>query len=125
MNRHLISIALGTLALAAAPLAFAQSTTTPPAEPQQEAAPAQQATAPQEAPAPQADAAPKQISWSQLDTDGDGKLSKEEAAPVDSLSQAFDSADADKDGALTADEYKAYLGTRQQSPEPATPPEAE
>ena len=41
--------------------------------------------------------------------DKDGKLTKTEAAALDSLTQVFDKADADKDGALTPDEYKAYL----------------
>lgn len=51
----------------------------------------------------------KKVSWSQLDGDKDGKLTKTEAAAVQSLSKVFDQADANKDGALTADEYKAYL----------------
>lgn len=51
----------------------------------------------------------KKITWSELDGDKDGALSKSEVAPVDSLSKAFDVADADKDGTLTADEYKAYV----------------
>ena len=49
------------------------------------------------------------VTWSDLDGDKDGKLTKTEAAALDSLTQVFDKADADKDGALTPDEYKAYL----------------
>ena len=53
--------------------------------------------------------ASKALRWSDLDKDKDGKLSKTEAKPVKSLSEVFDQADADADGALTGDEYKAYL----------------
>jgi hypothetical protein len=144
MNRQLLSLALAAASLSAAPLAFAQDAhasdsarehastqameqhmgtqdaaqTTPatpatPADPQQET-PATPAT-------PADPAGPKKVSWSELDGDHDGKLSKAEAAPVDALAQAFDTADADKDGALTADEYKAYLAARQDSPSPSTP----
>lgn len=55
--------------------------------------------------------APRRITWSDLDADKDGKLTKSEAAPVQALTQVFDTADADKDGALTPDEYKAYLAS--------------
>ena len=54
----------------------------------------------------------RKVTWSDLDADKDGKLSKTEVAPIDSLSQSFDAADSDKDGALTTDEYKAYLAAR-------------
>jgi hypothetical protein len=85
-----------------------------PADPQQDtsAVPATPAT-----PAEPAQPANK-VTWSELDADHDGALSKTEAAPVDSLSAAFDSADSDKDGSLTADEYKAYRTTNQESPTP-------
>jgi hypothetical protein len=59
-------------------------------------------------------ASAKRVNWSQLDSDKDGKLSKAEAAPVKGLSKVFDQADANKDGALTADEYKAYLAAHVQ-----------
>jgi hypothetical protein len=49
------------------------------------------------------------VSWSALDTDGDGALSTAEAASVKSLSDVFAKADANADGKLTTDEYKAYL----------------
>ena len=83
-----------------------------PADPQQQtpAVPATPAT-----PAEPAQPANK-VTWSELDADHDGALSKTEAEPVDSLSAAFDDADADKDGSLTADEYKAYRTTNQESP---------
>lgn len=146
MTRHLLSLAIAAASLAAAPLAFAQDahasasaqehastqameqhmgTQDPqatPATPATPADPQQQVPATPATPATPADpAGPKKISWSDLDADHDGKLSKTEAAPVDSLSQAFDTADTDKDGALTADEYKAYLANRQDSPTSPNP----
>jgi hypothetical protein len=116
MNRNYLSLGLAAAAMLAAPLAFAQDATT--GDQQQTPPPTTQSTMGDQAPATDA----KQISWSELDADKDGALSKTEAAPVDSLSQAFDSADTDKDGSLTADEYKAYLATRQQDPAPGTQP---
>jgi len=38
-----------------------------------------------------------------------GKLTKAEAGTVPALGQVFDKADGNADGALTADEYKAYV----------------
>ena len=67
------------------------------------------ALARQPAPAPQAapEASPSQpLTWADLDVDGNGNLSKQEASNVQSLAQAFDNADADKDGQLTPDEYR-------------------
>jgi hypothetical protein len=61
---------------------------------------------------PSPSATTKKVSWSELDGDKDGKLSKSEAAPISSLSEVFDQADTDKDGALTADEYKAYVAAQ-------------
>ena len=52
---------------------------------------------------------PQKKNWSDLDTDKNGTLSATEAASVESLSQAFAKADANADGELTQDEYKAYL----------------
>ena len=57
-------------------------------------------------------ASPRTMSWSDLDTDHNGSLSKSEASSLNSLSQVFDSADGNKDGTLTADEYRAYLKTQ-------------
>ena len=54
-------------------------------------------------------ASPRTMSWSDLDTDHNGSLSKSEASSLNSLSQVFDAADGNKDGTLTADEYRAYL----------------
>lgn len=114
--RNLLPLGIAIAAAVSAPLAFAQdanasataqdamqsATPATPADPQA-ATPATPATAAQ----PAADA--KKVTWSDLDADKDGKLTKTEAAPIDSLSQSFDDADQDKDGALTTDEYKAYL----------------
>lgn len=105
MKRHFLSMGLATLSLAtlslvAAPLAFAQD-----APPTQD--PTTTAAEPEES---------GKVTWSQLDTDGDGSLSKTEAGAVDSLARDFDTADTDKDGSLTADEYKAHLANQQATP---------
>jgi hypothetical protein len=47
--------------------------------------------------------------WADVDTDGDGAISKQEAAANAGLSQVFDQADANADGSLSADEYKAFV----------------
>ncbi|MFC3551387.1 EF-hand domain-containing protein [Lysobacter cavernae] len=97
---------IGTFALVAtlsAPLAFAQAQSA-------------DAAAEQAAPAAQADTAaagPQKKSWADVDVDKDGKLSKTEAGTVPALGQVFDQADANADGALTADEYKAYVAKAQ------------
>lgn len=97
------------------PLVFAQDPASAPAQdpaaaqsaqPATPATPATQAADPAQA-QPAADA--KKVTWSDLDGDKDGKLSKTETASIDSLNKVFDQADSDKDGALTPDEYKAYL----------------
>lgn len=60
---------------------------------------------------PATPATPARKSWSALDLDKNGSLSKAEAESVNSLSKVFVEADANADGQLTADEYKAYLAT--------------
>lgn len=143
MNRPFLTLGLATASLLAAPLVFAQNanananaaehaqqstgmqdhanmqhaTPATPAEPATPADPQQETSAVPATPAEPAQPANK-VTWSELDADQDGALSKTEAAPVDSLSTAFDSADSDKDGLLTADEYKAYRTTNQESPTP-------
>ncbi|MFZ7096755.1 EF-hand domain-containing protein [Luteimonas dalianensis] len=87
-------IALG-MALAM-PMAFAQEAD----EFAQEPAPTQQA-------APQG-----QVSWADLDTDGDGNLSRQEAAALPELASIFDQADADGDGNLTPQEYQQYAASQ-------------
>ena len=118
-SRHFLPLGLAIAAAVSAPLAFAQdananataqdaaqsATPATPADPQ-----AGTAATPATPAEPAADA--KKVTWSDLDADKDGKLTKTEAAPIDSLSQSFDDADKDKDGALTTDEYKAYLAAR-------------
>jgi hypothetical protein len=64
------------------------------------------------APATTDTASTKQLSWTALDLDKDGNLSKSEVSSVKSLSTAFDTAVSNKDGALTTDEYKAYLAAQ-------------
>ncbi len=113
----------------AAPLAFAQSSaasatqdsTTQAATPASPATPATPATS-ETAAMPATPATPAtpsstngKVTWSDLDGDKDGKLTKTEAAALDSLTQVFDQADADKDGALTPDEYKAYVAVNRKT----------
>ena len=96
----------GLIALAAAvamPMAFAQTAPT--------TDDGMQSATPTAAPAAAPTAQPKQVTWADLDTDKDGALSKEEVATVPALTQVFDDADADADGKLTADEYKAHAQT--------------
>ena len=90
------------LASLSAPLAFAQTTDAA----AQAAPPAAQSAAPADA-APAA--APQKKSWSDVDLDKDGKLTKTEAAAVPALGKVFDQADGNADGALTTDEYKNYV----------------
>ena len=84
----------------AAPAAFAQAQTAPPAEPAPAAAPA---------PAPQGNA----MSWADVDTNQDGNVGKDESAAVPALTQVFDQADADADGQLTPQEYQAFVAKAQ------------
>jgi hypothetical protein len=109
-------------AIFAASTAAAQTTEPPRSETdaaQQSAAP--QTAAPQSMQGTPAEAAaPQKKSWSDLDTDKDGNLSKTEAAPIPSLQAVFDQADANADGALTGEEYKTYLAVNGQ-PSPSKP----
>jgi hypothetical protein len=43
--------------------------------------------------------------FSQIDTDQDGMISKQEASSFSAVEVMFDDADANKDGALDADEF--------------------
>ena len=58
-------------------------------------------------------------SWASLDTNGDGNLSKDEAASHSTLASLFGQVDTDADGQLTAQEYNAYLASNTAA-EPAT-----
>ncbi|MEN1925901.1 EF-hand domain-containing protein [Luteimonas sp. MJ293] len=67
----------------------------------------------QEPATPTAQSAPQgQVSWTDLDTDGDGNLSRAEAAGLPQLAQVFDQADADGDGVLTPQEYQAWAASQ-------------
>lgn len=52
---------------------------------------------------------PARKSWSDVDADKDGKLTKAEVRNVPELGQVFDLADSNADGSLTTGEYKAYV----------------
>ena len=107
LTRKSLSGLIAFGAVLAMPLAFAQTSPTTQADPAQSTQPTTTQNA--EPAAQPADAAqPKQVTWADLDTDKDGNLSKQEVTPVPSLTQVFDQADSDKDGKLTADEYKAF-----------------
>jgi hypothetical protein len=47
-------------------------------------------------------------SWQELDANGDGNLSKSEAAGNPDMLRVFAKADANHDGILTPDEYRTY-----------------
>src|SRR5690606_13188412 len=51
----------------------------------------------------------KPLTWADLDVDGNGTLSQTEAGSLQSLAQVFGDADADSNGELTPDEYKAVV----------------
>jgi hypothetical protein len=131
MNRKTL---IGTFALVAslsAPLAFAQSQTdasstdasaqsttasdasTQSATPTDASTQSQSATTSTDASAATTQGDPAKKSWADVDADKDGNLSKAEAAAVPALGQVFDQADANADGSLSADEYKAYVKTQE------------
>ncbi|MBL8264260.1 MAG: EF-hand domain-containing protein [Xanthomonadaceae bacterium] len=104
MTRRNLATTSALLILSAAmPLAFAQQTPPPTSE---TGAQPQQST---DAATPAA--APAKKTWSELDTDKNGSLSKEEAGNIPSLQAVFDQADSNADGALTGEEYKTYLAS--------------
>ena len=126
MNRKTL---IGTFALVAslsAPLAFAQSqtdasstdasaqsTTASDASTQSTTPTDASATTSNDASAATTQGDPAKKSWADVDADKDGNLSKAEAAAVPALGQVFDQADANADGSLSADEYKAYVKTQE------------
>lgn len=59
------------------------------------------------------------LTFEEVDTDGDGLISADEAAAVEGLD--FDAADTDKDGTLSIDEYDIAVGTWA-PPDGARPP---
>ncbi|SFK47794.1 hypothetical protein [Lysobacter sp. cf310] len=120
LSRKSLIGAFALVASLSAPLAFAQQAEqAPPAEQAQStdaaAAAATDATAAQTSEPAATAAAPQKKSWSDVDVDKDGNLSKTEASSVPALGQVFDKADSNADGSLTADEYKAYVAKAQSS----------
>lgn len=107
MSKKTPLIAFALAAALAAPSAFAQSQTeAPPAEAAEQAT---EATTSNDASAMTQGASAPKKSWADVDADKDGKLTQAEAAAVPALSQVFGQADANADGTLTAEEYKAFL----------------
>lgn len=70
-------------------------------------------------------APPAKKTWAELDTDRNGNLSREESAAVPALEAVFERADANADGALTGDEYKAYLAAHHQEDQATDKPPAQ
>jgi hypothetical protein len=109
----------GLIALGAAlaiPMAFAQDATTMQQEDPTAThdATTQEAT-PQEYATPEA-ATAQPLTWADVDADGNGTLSREEAANIPALAQVFDDADVDNDGELTQDEYRNYVAQSDANP---------
>jgi len=116
------SFALAFVVSLAAPLAFAQDATTDATaeastQATTEATQTEQVTPVTEGSVPEevvtegsVDAGATQaLSWNEVDLDQDGALSQTEAGAVPSLLEVFAQADADADGALTAEEYQAFV----------------
>lgn len=102
----------GALAM---PLAFAQSAVTPEVRAAEEAARASAAQdtratqdATQAGSAAGAQPPAQQLGWNDVDSDGNGTISRSESAALPALAAAFDQVDADGDGELTPDEYRAH-----------------
>ena len=111
-NRKPLIALVALSAALAMPLAFAQEKTEDAATQQSQTEPtAEQATgaATQDPTQSTQSATQAKQGWADVDTDGDGAISKQGASAHAGLSQVFDQADADTDGKLTADEYKAFV----------------
>lgn len=106
-----VLVALG--AAVAMPIAFAQTAPAPTVQDDATQTAPPQAAQPQPQPETAPQAQPKQVTWADLDSDKDGNLSKAETATVPELSKIFDQADANKDGKLSAEEYKAFAMKQQ------------
>lgn len=117
------AVALG--AALAMPTVFAQSAVTPEirdaqkaateaaeaAEAAQDVQDVQDAAQPASPPA-EAQPASRQLGWNDVDADGNGTISRAESAALPALAAVFDEADADGDGELTAEEYRAHAAAR-------------
>lgn len=98
----------GLIAFGAAlaiPMAFAQDASTM----HQEDPTATHDATTQEYTTPAPEAAAQPLTWADVDADGNGTLSREEAANIPALAQVFDDADVDNDGELTQEEYRNYV----------------
>jgi len=95
MSRSLLALILAPVVLAGAALtAFAQAK-----------APAN------EQPVAAKDKAVIEASFTRADANGDGKLSKEEAAKLPAIASRFNELDKNKDGILSLDEFAAGFAT--------------
>ena len=63
------------------------------------------------------------LTFEEVDTDGDGLISADEAASVEGLD--FDAADADADGTLSVDEYDIAVAKLPPAAEPTVPDNGE
>jgi hypothetical protein len=98
--RHSLLVCLTSVSL----VAVAQ--TAAPAAPSATPKAAAAGTDPKPTAAPSAkDKASMEVAFSRADTNGDGKLSKEEAARMPAIAAKFEELDANKDGNLTMDEF--------------------
>ncbi|WP_454832264.1 EF-hand domain-containing protein [Pseudoxanthomonas wuyuanensis] len=121
-NRKPLIGLIALTAVLAMPLAFAQSATeedaATQAQSQVDEATQDAATGSAEQSATQSSGSAGQQGWADLDTNGDGMISKQESAANAGLSQIFDQADADADGSLTQDEYKSFVEKSYGEPQP-------
>lgn len=113
-TRNPLTLAIALGAVLAMPVAFAQQPPTdttgapPTAQPQDPTTTTDDSAAPATTPG-EPTAQPQQLTWADVDADGNGSISKSESAALPSLAQVFDQADADADGELTTDEYQAFV----------------
>lgn len=119
-NRKPLIALIALTAALAMPMAFAQTETAEPAAqtPTEQATPTESATPAESATGASVQQAEQSAAgasdqgkqgWNDVDSDKDGAISKQEASSNAGLSQVFEEADADTDGKLTADEYKAFV----------------
>lgn len=107
-NKPVTAVLLALGMIAAAPLAFAEQgkpATAAGSDPASAGAAGQ--------PPAQSSAGGQGLSWADLDADGNGSLSQQEAQRHSALATVFAQADADADGELTADEYRGFVQKQQ------------